>query len=52
MAPRAEAIQILSKLFHTVYNLSLQDSEMPIECFMWIPGSILELLYLEDQETR
>ena len=49
-APRIEAMKVLGSLFDKVYNLSLQTEEISLDQFMWIPGNILEVLYLDDCE--
>jgi sister chromatid cohesion protein PDS5 len=49
-APRIEAMRVLGGLFDKVYNLALQTEEISLDQFMWIPGNILEVLYLDDTE--
>ncbi|KAJ3207768.1 hypothetical protein HDU82_003319 [Entophlyctis luteolus] len=51
MIVRAEAISALSGLFKLSYADIVSDENGASEKFGWIPGCILELLYLGDVET-
>jgi sister-chromatid-cohesion protein PDS5 len=43
-------MRVLGSLFDKVYNLSLQTDDISLDQFLWIPGNILEVLYLDDTE--
>jgi HEAT repeat protein len=54
-APRFEAIAVLAKQFNFVMKYfvtnSSQDSEIDVDLYAWIPGCLMEVVYLDDPET-
>jgi hypothetical protein len=50
--PRLEAISLLAEEY--ALNLKIDRAEIgsDIESYSWIPGIILEMRYLNDQETK
>ncbi|KAI9339312.1 armadillo-type protein [Obelidium mucronatum] len=51
MSVRVEAIQALSNIFKLTYSDIVSDENQAAEKYGWIPGCILELVYLGDLET-
>ena len=50
---RAEAIEVLSKIFHKIYvQFEKSNDEAILKKFQWIPGALIDILYNGDIESK
>jgi sister-chromatid-cohesion protein PDS5 len=49
--PRFGAIEVLSKQFKLIMKHASENPDIDVNQYAWIPGTIVEVAYLDDSET-